>query len=116
MSCGQAGEAKPELLDDWDQRLVVTTVTVSPEGDRITLSQEAEKDQVCMMYDVVEGTNILFSLQASVQDSMVVLEVEQEEADTLIMTCQAGEVVGWRKFDRQIVNSKFAERKISSPY
>ena len=54
--------------------------------------------------------------QASSQSSEVVLELDPEEPDTLIMTCMAGDVVGWRKFDRQVVNSKFAGRKISSPY
>jgi len=47
---------------------------------------------------------------------VVVLEVDQEEPDVLIMTCIAGDVVGWRKFDRQAVNTKFSGRKISSPY
>jgi len=94
----KAGEPKPELLDDWDQRLVVTTLSLSTDGNSITLNQEAEKDQ------------------AASKDSTVVLEVEQEEPDTLIMTCTAGDVMGWRKFDRQVVNSKFSERKISSPY
>ena len=43
----QAGEAKPELLDDWDQRLVVTTLMVQgQEGEGIELNQVAEKDQV----------------------------------------------------------------------
>ena len=47
MSCGQARDAKPELLDDWDQRLVVTTLMVQgQEGERIELNQVAEKDQV----------------------------------------------------------------------
>ena len=47
LSCDQAGEAKPELLDDWDQRLVVTTLMVQgQEGERIELNQVAEKDQV----------------------------------------------------------------------
>jgi len=94
----KAGEPKPELVDDWDQRLVVTTLTVDREGTMITLDQAAEKDM------------------ASSQDSVVVLEVYQEEPDTLLMTCVAGDVVGWRKFDRQVVNSKFTGRKISSPY
>ena len=57
-----------------------------------------------------------FHPQASAQDSVVVLEVDQEEPDVLIMTCIAGDVVGWRKFDRQVVNTKFSGRKISSPY
>ena len=42
----KAGEAKPELLDDWDQRLVVTTLWVDEEGTSISLEQVAEKDQV----------------------------------------------------------------------
>ena len=43
------GEAKPELLEDWDQRLVVTTLIVDEEGTRLTLDQVAEKDQVISM-------------------------------------------------------------------
>lgn len=43
--CHQAGEGKPELVDDWDQRLVVTTLT-APENGRLVLQQVAEKDQV----------------------------------------------------------------------
>ena len=42
----QAGEPKPEVLDDWDQRLVVTTLQVDEEGHRLELQQVAEKDQV----------------------------------------------------------------------
>ena len=33
-------------MDDWDQRLVVTTLTVEGEGSRLLLTQQAEKDQV----------------------------------------------------------------------
>ena len=44
--CEQAKEAKPELLDDWDQRLVITTLEVNQEGSRLELNQIAEKDQV----------------------------------------------------------------------
>ena len=40
------GCAKPELGEDWDQRLVVTTLLRDEEGGGITLVQEAEKDQV----------------------------------------------------------------------
>ena len=42
----KCGEAKPELLDDWDQRLVVTTLLVNEEGSRLSLDQVAETDQV----------------------------------------------------------------------
>jgi len=94
----KVGEPKPEVVDDWDQRLVVTTLEVNPQGNIITLSQSAEKELVAS------------------QDSAVIMEVDEDEPDTLIMTCSAGEVIGWRRFDRQLVNSKFSERKISSPY
>ena len=40
------GCPKPELGEDWDQRLVVTTLMREEEGGVITLVQEAEKDQV----------------------------------------------------------------------
>jgi hypothetical protein len=46
----------------------------------------------------------------------VELEVGQEEPDFLIMTCKVDDVVAWRKFERQVVNSKFSERKSSSPF
>ena len=42
----KCGEAKPELLDDWDQRLVVSTLFVNQEGTRLSLHQVAERDQV----------------------------------------------------------------------
>jgi len=91
-----AGEAKPELLDDWDQRLIVTTLEVNPEGTRLTLNQVAEKDQWHH------------------EDSTVVLEIETEEGDVyLIMTSMAADVVSWRKFKKII---KQINRKISSPF
>ena len=40
------GVPKPELLDDWDQRLVMTTLSMDRQARKITLLQEAEKDQV----------------------------------------------------------------------
>ena len=40
------GVPKPELLDDWDQRLVVTTLIRDRVARKITLLQVAEKDQV----------------------------------------------------------------------
>ena len=42
----KVGEAKPELVDDWDQRLVVTTLTRGEKPNSLQLSQIAEKDQV----------------------------------------------------------------------
>ena len=38
---------RPELLDDWDQRWVMSTLTREPNTNRMTLMQVAEKDQVC---------------------------------------------------------------------
>ena len=37
---------RPELLDDWDQRWVMSTLTREPNTNRMTLMQVAEKDQV----------------------------------------------------------------------
>ena len=37
---------RPELLDDWDQRLVVSTLSRDLTGTRLTLLQTADKDQV----------------------------------------------------------------------
>jgi hypothetical protein len=40
------GEEKPELLDDWDQRLVVSCLERGKDGKSLTITQAAEKDQV----------------------------------------------------------------------
>ena len=40
------GTPKPELGEDWDQRLLVTTLRMEESGQRIVLEQEAEKEQV----------------------------------------------------------------------
>ena len=40
------GEAKPELGEDWDQRLLVTTLARMSDGKCLELRQIAEKDQV----------------------------------------------------------------------
>ena len=37
---------RPELLDDWDQRMVVSTLSRDLTGTRLTLLQTADKDQV----------------------------------------------------------------------
>ena len=37
---------RPEVVDDWDQRMLVTTLVVEREARKITLIQVAEKDQV----------------------------------------------------------------------
>ena len=42
----KAGREKPELVEDWDQRLLVTTLNRKEDGNILELSQIAEKDQV----------------------------------------------------------------------
>ena len=37
---------RPELLDDWDQRFVMSTLSMDHATTRLTLVQVAEKDQV----------------------------------------------------------------------
>ena len=40
------GVARPKVVDDWDQRMLVTTLLVEREARKITLIQVADKDQV----------------------------------------------------------------------
>ena len=40
------GVGRPEVVDDWDQRLLMTTLLLEREARKITLIQVAEKDQV----------------------------------------------------------------------
>jgi len=94
----KVGEGKPELLDDWDQRLVVTTLTLEEEGSRLCLHQIAEKDQM------------------HCKDTTVELDVDPEDPEVLIMTCLAGEVRAWRRFLKQKPPKSFASRKISAPF
>ena len=42
----KAGTEKPELVEDWDQRLLVTTLNRKEDGNILELTQIAEKDQV----------------------------------------------------------------------
>ena len=37
---------KPEIVEDWDQRFVYSTLTRDESGARLTMQQIAEKDQV----------------------------------------------------------------------
>jgi len=94
----KVGEEKPELLDDWDQRLVLSVLKVNNEGTKLTLQQTAEKDQ------------------SFADDSIVEFEVDSEEPDVLIVKSRIGDVVAWRKFERQISSSRVSERKTSSPF
>ena len=81
------------MLEDWDPRLVVTTLTTSKLGDRMVLSQVAEKD---MRYT---------------QDSLVEMEINDQDENILIMTCSTDSATGWRKFERQNNQTKFEEKK-----
>ena len=40
------GVPQPELLEDWDQRFVTTTLTRGDGGNRIIMQQVADKDEV----------------------------------------------------------------------
>lgn len=42
----KAGHPKPELGEDWDQRLIITTLNRLQQGNVLQLQQAAEKDQV----------------------------------------------------------------------
>ena len=48
----QVGEEKPEVLDDWDQRLVVTLLEVNDQGNRLSIQQVAEKEQVIISMQI----------------------------------------------------------------
>merc|ERR1719225_1149085 len=94
----KVGEGKPELLDDWDQRLVVSTLTLEEDGSRLCLSQVAEKDQM------------------HCKDTTVELDVYPEEPEVLVMTCVAGDIRAWRRFFKQKPPKSAASRKISAPF
>jgi len=95
------GEAKPELLEDWDPRIVVTTLThdyddveANGEGvDRLILDQVAEKD-------------LKFAA-----DSSVVFQGNGDDVMTMTMTVFGrpnGPVVGHRKFLRYTPQEQLA--------
>merc|ERR1712079_738260 len=94
-------EAKPELLEDWDPRLVVTTVTLesNENGDVIHMDQIAEKD---MAYK---------------RDSHTTYECCGD-----ILTCTVdcitsrGTVRGVRKFVRHTPQKNGTVRKMSAPF
>jgi len=92
----KVGEGKPELLDDWDQRLVVTTLALEEDGSRLCLHQLAEKDQM------------------HCKDTTVELDVDPEDPEVLIMTCLAGDVRAWRRFLKQKPPKSFANRSFTS--
>jgi len=76
------GECKPEIVDDWDQRLVVTTLFREEDGRRLRLEQIAEKDQKFCA------------------DSTIIFDVDREDSDSMTVTFMAGDIIAWRKFRR----------------
>ena len=119
----KCGSARPELVDDWDQRLVVTTLAVNEEGTRLSLDQLAETDQVqteaslslpSFLPSFLVCINFLFQLFC--KDSTLLLEVEPEDRDTLIMTCMTKDTIAWRKYQRQVNLGHKPNRKISAPF
>merc|ERR1719319_838667 len=78
------GVPKPELVEDWDQRILVTKLTLNQgkDGFRLLLEHEADKDQKF----------------ASDSDTEYRLE---EDGDILVVTSTIGEVVAWRRLRRQ---------------
>jgi len=62
------GEEKPELLDDWDQRLVVSCLARGCDGKNLTVTQLAEKDQKYHL------------------DGTVTYEVDKLDQDLLVVT------------------------------
>lgn len=62
------GEEKPELLDDWDQRLVVSCLARGNNGRHLTVTQLAEKDQKYHL------------------DGTVTYEVDKLDQDLLVVT------------------------------
>ena len=81
-------------MEDWDPRFVVTTLTTNPQGDRMTLTQVAEKD---MMYR---------------QDSLQELEIDEEDPNVLVVTSSTDRATGWRKFERRNFQSRFEEKQL----
>ena len=41
---------RPELVDDWDQRLLMSTLSWNVKANRLTMVQIAEKDQVMINF------------------------------------------------------------------
>ena len=43
---------RPELLDDWDQRFVISTLSRDLRANRLTLVQSADKDQATLIISI----------------------------------------------------------------
>ena len=62
-------------MDDWDQRMLVTTLPVEREARRIILLQVAEKDQVS---NIGRGFSDLASKQAFSADSKTTFTLDND--------------------------------------
>jgi len=80
----KSGVPKPELVEDWDQRLVVTTLSRNPDGGALELSQVAEKDQKFCL------------------DSFTIYQVDTEDEDILNVITTIDNVVAKRRFRRHL--------------
>ena len=112
----KCGEAKPELLDDWDQRLVVSTLFVNEDGTRLSLDQVAETDQVRPPPPPSSPVYINFVFQLFCKDSTLLFEVDPDDRDILIMTCMTKDTIAWRKYQRHVNLGYKPIRKISAPF
>jgi len=86
------GEEKPELLDDWDQREVITILSREDDGARLKLEQYADKDE--KFHD----------------DSTVIFAVDRDDTDILTATFIINNIISWRKFRRMAQNSGGSRR------
>ena len=113
---------KPELLDDWDQRFVISTLSRDLQANRLTLVQTADKDQAThSLFDINLG-KYSFILQRFCQDSTIIFEVDEEDSDILTMTMIISDVIAWRRFRRVVrkpakksVHENKVHRKYSCP-
>ena len=62
------GVARPEVVDDWDQKMLVTTLLVERGARKITLLQDAEKDQVSNIVRCFFWTCLQTGMQCGQQD------------------------------------------------
>jgi hypothetical protein len=77
-------EPKLELGEDWDQRVLLSKLSMSPDGNRLTLKQIADKNQKYC------------------NSSTIILAIDPEEDPSLLtMTYMIEDVIAWRKFQRQ---------------
>ena len=112
---------KPELLDDWDQRFVISTLSRDLQTNRLTLVQTAEKDQATSP-SYQSHSKYSFFPQRFCQDSTIIFEVDEEDSDILTMTMIISDVIAWRRFRRVVrkpakkyVDENKVHRKYSCP-